>query len=304
MIALSQHCDTNMTDIHALWLTGASSQIGVAILLQLQEAGVPLTAVTYESPAPVAYDGFMHKQMDLRDEGAFPEEAECSSLIHTAPIWLLPAHIPHLARAGLKRLVAFSSTSLFGKESSADSHEQAVVRHLQDAEAAIHALCAQHSIQWTILRPTLVYGMGMDRSITLIRTFVQRYGFFPILPPALGLRQPVHAVDLADAALHCLNAHVTYNKAYNLSGGETLAYRAMVERIFAALDKPPRILATRHLPRLLRGYARLTGSALNAQMAYRMNEDLVFDHAEANEDFGYQPRSFLAGGKADLFMPS
>jgi hypothetical protein len=30
----------------------------------------------------------------------------------------------------------------------------------------------------------------------------------------------------------------------------------------------------------------------NAEMARRMNDDLVFDSAEAVRDFGYSPRSF------------
>lgn len=292
------------TDSSTLWLTGASSQLGVALLLHLQESHTPVTAITHRSSAPVDYPGFTHRTVDLRDMEAFSSWNGCTTLIHTAPLWLLPAHIPRLAKAGCQRIIAFGSTSIMGKENSEDAHEQEVIRLLTEAEATIARLCQQAEIAWTILRPTMIYGLGMDRNITLIRSFVERYGFFPILPPASGLRQPVHAGDLAMAVVQCHSNESAFNKAYNVSGGETLPYRAMLERIFVALEKSPRLLASRHLPRLLRIYARLTGSSLNAEMAHRMNQDLVFDHSDAHADFGYTPRAFLAGGKADLFLPA
>jgi hypothetical protein len=53
---------------------------------------------------------------------------------------------------------------------------------------------------WTILRPTLIYGAGIDRSITPIVQRALRLRLFPI-PLAGGLRQPVHADDIARAVV-------------------------------------------------------------------------------------------------------
>src|SRR3546814_2901272 len=56
------------------------------------------------------------------------------------------------------------------------------------------------------------------------------------------LRQPIHAEDVAAACVVALQAPGAANRAYNLSGGETLAYREMVARVFAALGRPARLV--------------------------------------------------------------
>jgi nucleoside-diphosphate-sugar epimerase len=57
----------------------------------------------------------------------------------------------------------------------------------------------------------------------------------------------VHADDLAKACLAVMDHSTTYEKAYNLSGGEILSYRDMIIRIFLSLKQKP-ILITIPLP--------------------------------------------------------
>ena len=52
----------------------------------------------------------------------------------------------------------------------------------------------------------------------------------PLVGGAPGLRQPVHAEDLANNRSRIEPA--TINKFYALSGSETLSYREMIGRIF------------------------------------------------------------------------
>jgi nucleoside-diphosphate-sugar epimerase len=147
-----------------------------------------------------------------------------------------------------------------------------------------------------ILRPTLIYGRGRDKNLTEIVRFVRRFGFFPLLGLAGGLRQPVHAEDVAAACVSALTSPVAANRTYNLSGGETLPYREMVRRVFATVGKLP------HLVMIPRCMFRLAVTALRLlpwyqhwtmEMAERMNRDLVFDHADATRDLGFSPRPFV-----------
>jgi nucleoside-diphosphate-sugar epimerase len=160
----------------------------------------------------------------------------------------------------------------------------------------VQAWAANHGVEWVILRPTLIYGLGRDKNITEIARFIQRFGFFPLFGKADGLRQPVHAKDVAAACVAALRAPAAANRAYNLSGGETLAYRDMVVRVFAALGRTPRLLpvplsAFRLAVALLRWLPRYRH--WSAAMAERMNRDLVFDHAEAARDLAFKPKTFL-----------
>jgi hypothetical protein len=83
-----------------------------------------------------------------------------------------------------------------------------------------------------------------------------------------------------------------------LTGGSTLSYRDMVQRIFQGLGKKVRILG---LPRGLlavgtRLAAYLPGlSSVNPAMIDRQNLDLVFDDSAARQVFGIQPRQFHPG---------
>ncbi|ESQ77973.1 SDR family oxidoreductase [Asticcacaulis sp. YBE204] len=235
--------------------------------------------------------------LDLMHPEAF-EGKGFDTVIVTSPIWLITENVLEaLWRQGMKRVVAFSSTSRFSKTFSPEPEERRIADLLSESEARIEAFGATHDVGWTILRPTLIYDEGLDQNISRIAQTIDLLGFFPVCDGAKGLRQPVHARDLAKAAVQVINIDVTRNRAYDLSGGETLSYRDMVARIFAAKDKPARILS---FPAALwkLGFGVLgiikPGATLknNVNMALRMNTDLVFDHTAATRDFGYDPAIF------------
>lgn len=215
--------------------------------------------------------------------------------ICVAPIWVLPEYFPLIEASGARRVVALSSTSRFTKVGSGDTAENAIAAKLIDAEARVQAWAESRGIEWVVLRPTLIYGQGRDKNISEMARFIRRFAFFPLFGSAQGLRQPIHAEDVAAACVAALQAPGAANRAYNLSGGETLAYREMVARVFAALGRPARLVtvplwAFRLAVAVLRRLPRYRH--WSAAMAERMNRDLVFDHAEAARDFGFKPRGF------------
>lgn len=230
-----------------------------------------------------------------------PEDFEGQGFTHvivTSPIWLVTdVVLEALWAQGAKRLVVFSSTSRFSKTFSPEPEERRVAEALAEAEDKVAEFTATHDMRFTVLRPTLIYDEGLDDNISRIARFVDRWGFFPVCGAAKGLRQPVHARDLAKGALQAVLSAAAEDKAYDLSGGETLSYRRMVARVFAAKNKWALIVS---LPEFVWAAGfwlknRLSPpSALksNVNMALRMNTDLVFDHSEAAQDFGYAPEGF------------
>jgi nucleoside-diphosphate-sugar epimerase len=216
--------------------------------------------------------------------------------IHLAPIWLLPNFLQELLAAGvlLSRLMAFSSTSRLVKLNSEVVEERNLAVRLAEGENKLITFCAD-KIPWTIFRPTLIYDGRRDKNIAFIRSFIRRFGFFPVAGPATGLRQPVHADDLAAAVMAVLDNRQTYNTIYNLGGGETLTYRKMVSVIFQSLGKRERIISLPpvlflSLVRLVRLFRPRLG--VSPAMVQRMNDDLSFDFQPAVRDFAYQPRRF------------
>ena len=210
-----------------------------------------------------------------------------------APIWVVAPAVEALARSGIRRIVAFSSTSRWTKTRSADAAEREIADRLARSEDALAAACDRLAIGWTLLRPTLIYREGQDGNVSRLAHLARRFGIIPLAGAGAGLRQPVHAEDLARAALAVLEHPATLGRAYDLPGGETLSYRAMVERVFEGMGRRPRVLAIP--PVLWRAGFALAGPFLpgaNAQMGARMEADLTFDPAPAQRDFNWRPRDF------------
>jgi nucleoside-diphosphate-sugar epimerase len=233
------------------------------------------------------------RQADLTDPAWVKAWAGGDTLLSLSPIWLLNPILPKLLDRGLRRVVAFSSTSRFTKATSPLPEERAVARALAEGEEALCSLCAASGARWTILRPTLIYAEGLDRNVSRLAGLVRRFGLLPLAGDGGGLRQPVHAEDLARGALYALDSPRSLDQAYDLPGGETLTYRQMCERVFQGLGRRPFIVST---PPLLWDWAfRIARPLLpgaTSAMGSRMVEDLVFDGRPAQRDFQWSPRAF------------
>jgi len=278
-------------------LLGATGLVGACLLPLLARARYRVTAFSRRELRR-SDDGVEWRKLPspLAPDSDSEEDWNISNWICLAPIWVLPEHFGMLEAQGARRVVALSSTSRFTKDDSSDPEEHVIALRLAEAEVRVQAWAASHGVEWVILRPTLIYGLGRDKNIAEIARFVRRFGFFPLFGKAKGLRQPLHAHDVAGACIAALGSPAVANRAYNLSGFETLPYRDMVARIFRALGQPVRLLP---LPlfafRLAVAVIRLIPRYCNwsPAMAERMNRDLVFDHREATSDFGFEPRAFV-----------
>jgi len=222
-----------------------------------------------------------------------PAVANIPLWITACPLWSVPEHLPLVARAGGRRLVALSSTSRLTKHASPAARERAVATRLADAEDTVLRLARERGIAVTLLRPTMIYDGIHDRNVARVAAFIRRFACYPLAGAASGLRQPVHAADVAAACLAAVQRD-GLREHYELSGGETLTYRDMVRRIFAWLGRPERIVtvpgpACRAVAATVGG---LPGLGPLAAMAVRMNEHLAFDHRAAAADFGFHPRPF------------
>lgn len=274
-----------------LLVLGATSLVGAPLLARLAQAGRPAVALSRADRAPAKALTWIRG--DLGEPGWNDSLPPVEQALSLSPIWLLPQALPALADAGVRRLVAFSSTSRFTKAASPVAAEREVAERLARSEEETVALCEARGVAWTILRPTLIYDPGRDANVTRLARLIRKVGVLPLAGRGGGRRQPVHADDLAAGALAALDASAARNRAYDLPGGETLTYRAMAERIFEGLGRRPRILSVpAPLWRAAFALASPVLPGATAAMGDRMAEDLVFDGEPARRDFGWSPRPF------------
>jgi nucleoside-diphosphate-sugar epimerase len=279
---------------------GARGQLGRALLPRLADAGWDVHAVSRQAQPPEP--GLQWHRLDLF---AGEDRAPATDIVFSlGPLDGAASWFARSTRAP-RAMVAFGSTSVHTKHDSPDPADRALAQRLRDAERSLAGDCAGRGTRLVVLRPTLVYGAGLDRNLTRIAGLAKRRGFFVLPRGATGLRQPVHVDDLAAAALRCAESTVALAPAYDLPGGESLPWREMVARVLACLDPPAKLIELPSSPLRAALWCAhrvgLLGDA-GAGVWSRLVTDLVFDAQPARRDFGYAPRGF--DPRAAMFDPA
>jgi len=260
---------------------GASGAIGRFLLPRLLGAGYDVIALS--RVARRSNDARLQWRVGDLDH-AMPDLPALDLVASCGP---LDAFARWFARTpvGIGRVVAFGSMSAQSKQDSQDAAERALAARLRAAEQSIAASAQARGCAWTVLRPTLIYGAALDRSLTPLARLARRWRVFPRIPAAHGLRQPVHADDLAGACVAAVANPRSAGRIYALGGGERLAFATMLERVHASL---PFRAAPLPVPlTLLRPFAR------RVPAIGRLRCDLVADDSAAIADLGWAPRAFL-----------
>lgn len=278
---------------------GATSFVGHALLPALTQKGGRIIAFSRrdirESEANITWYKYSGDQDMVIDHKRLAAHGGIAAWICVAPIYVLPQYFELMHACGVKRVVALSSTSRFTKSQSLDVKERQMASRLAEVEGQLQNWAKKNGIEWVILRPTLIYGLGLDKNVSEIIRLIQRVGFFPVLGAAQGLRQPVRVEDVARTCIAALENPAAANHAYNISGAETLTYREMVSRIFEALQRRPHLVTMplglfNAVVTVLRALPRYRN--WNVPMAERMNQDMVFEHTDAARDLGFNPQPF------------
>ena len=264
---------------------GATGSVG-RFLLPLLLPQHQVIAVSRSLPSDKA--GWING--DLNDpRRAWPAVDTAISL---GPLDAFAAWLQRYPATSLRRVIALSSMSVESKRESMDPLERALAMRLLAAESSVMGIAVERGIACTLFRPTLIYGAGTDRSLAPIARFARRWRMLPVPFGASGLRQPVHARDLAAACVAALEKTDTFGKIYALGGGERLRFDTLLLRLRAAqpgfvLPVPVPMMALRLATLLRRGLFSKTAIA-------RLRQPLIADNGEAIRDFGYAPAAFIA----------
>jgi uncharacterized protein YbjT (DUF2867 family) len=271
---------------------GGSSQIGHFLLPRLLATGEPVLAVSRHSRSTQAGLQWL--------AGALPADVPAlpslSAIISFGPLQGLADWLAQVNLDDSPRVVAISSMSAETKRDSSVPSERELSRLLRDGESALAAGCARHGCAWTLLRPTLVYGAGLDRSLSPIARRAMRTRLFP-LPQGRGLRQPVHADDIAQASLAALACPASAGMIVPIGGGERLPASEMFARVRRSLAHTTLPLP---LPAWLLRLGQHALPPLRGPLA-RLDTDLVADNGELHRLLGITPRPFRPD--ATMWLP-
>jgi len=236
--------------------------------------------------------------------------------ISFGPIWLLAPFLEQLAThhperlSGLGGLIACSSSSALTKRFAANPFDRELATRLTGAEDQLLSTCRRLQVTCHILQPTLIYGQVgpyADHNLSRILQVMRRLPLLP-LPANTGLRQPIHALQLASVAL-ALAAQLARSgedgmaseltalpERIDLGGDRSLSYTAMIKALQMALPPGDAARNCRLLPipnRLFFALAAplLLRSPKAFEAVLRMGADLA----------GFTPSHQLLGQPAKAF---
>jgi nucleoside-diphosphate-sugar epimerase len=262
---------------------GGSSQIGHFLLPRLQASGEQVLALSRHARPQQAGVDWMQGALPA----AVPPLPPLSAIISFGPLWALAEWLAQAPLGNAPRVIATSSMSAETKRDSGVPAERDISRQLREGEAALAAACTRHGCAWTVLRPTLIYGAGLDKSLTPIALRAMRLRLFP-LPAGRGLRQPVHADDIAQAVMAALECPAAAGRIVPIGGGERLPAAEMFARVRRSL---PRASVPLLLPAWLLRLGRRALPRLRGPLG-RLDADLVADNDELQRLLGIHPRPF------------
>ena len=242
-----------------LHLFGAATPAGSSFAELVRANPCPWPLFGY-SRDPSKHEEWIYRA-DLHDPKSFnphddPRSYKNAVWISFAPIWLLAPFLDQLAYShpdrlqGIRGLIACSSSSTITKRFATNRFDCELVTRLSGAEDQLLATCGRLQVPCHILQPTLIYGQAGpygDRNLSKLLQLLRRLPCLP-LPAESGLRQPIHASQLAAVALHIAEqlsgsgCDPSLPERITLGGDTTLSYASMISALQQAqpADDPAR----------------------------------------------------------------
>lgn len=279
-------------------VTGGSGFLGSFAVPELVARGHRVVALARSAAgaAKVAAFGAEPLEGDL-DRGAdlagVFASAGAEALVNLASLGFghAPAVVAAARRAGLRRALFVSTTAIFTTLAAPSKRVRV------EAEATVTA----SALEWTIVRPTMIYGAPGDRNIERLLRFLRRSPLVPLPAGGRAAIQPVHVADLAWFVSTALEAD-TAGQAYNVAGPQPLPLRQAVTEAADALGRRP-VLVSVPLGPVRAAVSRYERHArhprLKAEQVLRLQEDKSFP-IDAAAGLGYRPRSFAQGVREEV----
>ncbi|MGF1472194.1 MAG: NAD-dependent epimerase/dehydratase family protein [Rubrobacteraceae bacterium] len=277
-------------------LTGATGLLGGELLDLLTARGYEIRCLV--RPESTGLTRLDPERVEISYGDAGEEESLSRSLsgvelcVHVAGIEYAPQVASAMQRVGVKRLLVVSSTSVYS-----------AYEHCSGWRRKVESLVRESGLEWTIVRPSMIYGSELDKNMHKLLRFLDRSPIYPMFGPGTNLWQPVYYEDLADGILETLKNDQAVYQSYDLPGAEPLTYREIVQVSAGALGREPYVIRlpiepVRHVLQLAER-VRLP-LPIESEQVMRLREDKAYPYEKARQDLGYAPRSFRDGIKSEV----
>ena len=233
-------------------------------------------------------NNILYKYIDLNNTAVLERQIKgYKILISLASIGFgnVPSILKACKNANIDRAIFTSTTAIFTKLNSKSKEARLV------AESQIR----ESNLDWTIIRPTMIFGSPDDRNIIKLIKWIDKYPIIPIIGTGKFLQHPIFVEDLSNLISNILTNEKTYKRSFNLSGKTALSYNKMIKIIKNELKTIciPIYFPYRLSLLLFKIFEKIKIKLpIKSEQIERLNEDKRFNHFKAYEAFEFSPLGF------------
>lgn len=252
-------------------LTGASGFLGKGVLKTAQQRGLEIRPVYRsmdtakgqpEAALVSGLDGTADWSQALQGINVVIHAAARAHIMHEEAVDPLAEYrrvnvegTLNLARqasaAGVRRFVFISSIKVNGESTLPSSPftaddtpapEDAYGLSKAEAEAQLKQVAMETGMEVTIIRPPLIYGLGVKGNFASLVSWLRRGLPLPLGGLIQNRRSLVGLDNLVDLILVCADHPEAANQTFLVSDGEDLSTTELLRRIGKAMKQPARLL--------------------------------------------------------------
>lgn len=300
-------------------VTGANGFVGAVLCAELSERRFVVRAVVRSVSLP-------NEKADIVSIGSIDSDTNWSEALRGVDVIIHLAarvHVMHdvasdpleefrrvnvagterLARfavaSGVKRFVYVSSIKVNGEATSGERRfAEADMPDPQDpygvskweAEQVLHQVAAETGLEVAIVRPPLVYGVGVKGNFAQMLKVLAKGIPLP-LASVKNRRSLVYVGNLVDALILCATHPAAAGQTYLVSDGEDVSTPDLLRELGEAMHHPARLLACP--PALFKLAGSLTGRANQVE---RLLGSLRIDSGKIRRELGWMPPYTLQQG--------
>jgi NADH dehydrogenase len=153
------------------------------------------------------------------------------------------------------------------------------------------------NLDYTIFRPTPIFGPGDDKNFATLASFVKKY---PILPAIHCYMEPVFVLDVIKAIISALKTEKANRKIYYLPGGKGYDF-CQILKIVTKIQNLKRLIlplpSFLFLPALFFAEKIFKDFPLESYQVKKWLKTKPLDAKSTKEDLNYNPISFEEGAK-------